>query len=93
MCSECFVKCISSTRQYSTKRLQAKIFWLKLGYLVAIVGVAVLPTIILGVNVTTVTTFSAENVTSSNYIHNTSSNADIYVHYESQHLGLILINS
>ncbi len=93
MCRDYFVKCISYTPQYSTKCLQAEIFWLKFGYLVAIIGAAVLPTIILGVNVTTVTTFRTENVTSSNYIHNTRFNADIYVHYESQHLGLIPINS
>jgi hypothetical protein len=43
----------------------------------AIAGVPVLPSIILGVNVTTVTTFSAKNVSSSNYIYITTSNADI----------------
>jgi hypothetical protein len=47
----------------------------------AIAGVPVLPSIILGVNVTTVTTFSAKNVSSSNYIYITTSNADICVQY------------
>ncbi|MEH2375256.1 DUF3172 domain-containing protein [Nostoc sp.] len=45
----------------------------------AIAGVAILPSIILGANVTTVTTFSPENVFKSNYIDNTASNADICV--------------
>ncbi|MEH2237720.1 DUF3172 domain-containing protein [Nostoc sp.] len=48
----------------------------------AIVGVAVLPSIILGVNLTTVTTFSPENVSKSNFIDNTESNADVCVQYD-----------
>ncbi|MDZ8189876.1 MAG: hypothetical protein RMX96_34205 [Nostoc sp. ChiSLP02] len=55
-------------------------------------AVAVLPTIMLGVNVTSVTTFSAKNVSSSNYIYNARTNADIYVQYESEYLALIPIN-
>jgi hypothetical protein len=51
------------------------------GILMAIAGLPVLPSIILGVNVTTVTTFSAKNVSSSNYIYITTSNADIRVQY------------
>ncbi|WP_300424145.1 MULTISPECIES: DUF3172 domain-containing protein [unclassified Nostoc] len=42
-------------------------------------GVAVLPSIILGANVTTV---SHENVFRSNYIESTASNADICVQYD-----------
>ncbi|WP_373525594.1 hypothetical protein [Nostoc sp.] len=38
----------------------------------AIVGITVLPSIALGVNVTTVNTFIPKNVTSSNYIDNTA---------------------
>ncbi|MEH2297000.1 DUF3172 domain-containing protein [Nostoc sp.] len=45
-------------------------------------GVAVLPSIIVGANVTTVTTFSPENASRNNYIDNTASNADICVHYD-----------
>ncbi|MEH1848025.1 MAG: DUF3172 domain-containing protein [Nostoc sp.] len=45
-------------------------------------GVAVLPSIILGVNLTTVTTFSSENVSRSNYIDNTALNADVCVQYD-----------
>ncbi|MBN3898308.1 MAG: DUF3172 domain-containing protein [Nostoc sp. NOS(2021)] len=41
-----------------------------------------MPSIILGVNVTTVTTFSPKNVSRSNYIHNTASNADVCVQYD-----------
>ncbi|WP_392531807.1 DUF3172 domain-containing protein [Nostoc sp. C117] len=59
---------------------QGKFFYFNT-ILVAIVGVTVLPTIILGVNVTTVTTFSPKNVSSCNYTYNTTSNADICVHY------------
>ncbi|MEH2015696.1 DUF3172 domain-containing protein [Nostoc sp.] len=44
-------------------------------------GVAVLPSIILDVNVTTVTTFSPENVSRSNYIDNTALDADVCVQY------------
>ncbi|MHC0062142.1 DUF3172 domain-containing protein [Nostoc sp. UIC 10890] len=50
--------------------------------LVAIAGVCILPSIILGVNVTTVTTFSLYNVSKSNQIDNTASNADICVQYD-----------
>ncbi|MHC5726351.1 MAG: DUF3172 domain-containing protein [Nostoc sp.] len=42
-------------------------------------AVAVLPSIILGANVTTVTTFSPENVSRSNYFDSTASNADVCV--------------
>ncbi|MFN6515952.1 MAG: DUF3172 domain-containing protein [Nostoc sp. CreGUA01] len=42
-------------------------------------GLTVLPTIILGVNVTTVTTFSLNNVTTNDYAHNTRPDADICV--------------
>ncbi|MEH2246175.1 DUF3172 domain-containing protein [Nostoc sp.] len=45
-------------------------------------GVAVLPSIILGVNLTTVTTFSPENVSRSNYIDNTALNSDVCVQYD-----------
>ncbi|MEH2400554.1 hypothetical protein [Nostoc sp.] len=45
----------------------------------AIAGVAVLPSIILDVNVTTVTTFSPENVSRSDYIDNTALDADVCV--------------
>ena len=45
--------------------------------LVAIAGVFVLPSIILGDNVTTVTTFNSENVSRSNYIDNTVFNTDV----------------
>ncbi|MEH2059059.1 MAG: DUF3172 domain-containing protein [Nostoc sp.] len=48
----------------------------------AIAGVPVLPSIILGVNVTTVTTFNSENVSRSNYIDNTVFNADVFVQYD-----------
>ncbi len=47
--------------------------------LVPIAGLTVLPTIILGVNVTTVTTFSLKNVTTNDYAHNTRPDADICV--------------
>ncbi|WP_375494596.1 DUF3172 domain-containing protein [uncultured Nostoc sp.] len=44
----------------------------------------ILPSIILGVSVTTVTTFSLENVSRSNYIDNTKLHADICVQYDSR---------
>ncbi|MBD2680720.1 MULTISPECIES: DUF3172 domain-containing protein [Nostoc] len=44
-----------------------------------IAGVAVLPTIILGVNVTTVTTFSLKNVVTNHYTDNTTVDAYICV--------------
>ncbi|MBW4673413.1 MAG: DUF3172 domain-containing protein [Desmonostoc geniculatum HA4340-LM1] len=49
--------------------------------LMAIVGAAVLPSINLGVNVTTVTTFSLKNVITSSYTHNTRPDADVCVEY------------
>ncbi|MBN3872987.1 DUF3172 domain-containing protein [Nostoc sp. JL33] len=48
----------------------------------AIAGVAGLPSIILGANVTTVSTFSPENVFRSNYIDSTAFNADVCVQYD-----------
>ncbi|MFN6471524.1 MAG: DUF3172 domain-containing protein [Nostoc sp. SerVER01] len=45
----------------------------------AIAGVVILPTIILGVNVTTVTTFSLKNVVTNYYTHNTKTDAHICV--------------
>ncbi|WP_442936961.1 DUF3172 domain-containing protein [Nostoc sp.] len=48
----------------------------------AIAGVAVLPSIILGVNLTTVTTFSSENVSRSNYIDNAVSDTHVCVQYD-----------
>ena len=44
--------------------------------------VTALPSIILGVNVTTVTIFSQENVIQSNYADNTLPNADVCVQYD-----------
>ncbi|WP_442949544.1 DUF3172 domain-containing protein [Nostoc sp.] len=46
-------------------------------------GVGVLPSIILDVNVTTVTTFSPKNVSRSNYIDNTALNADVCEYHTS----------
>ncbi|MEH1870772.1 DUF3172 domain-containing protein [Nostoc sp.] len=43
------------------------------------VGVAVLPSIILDVNVTNITTFGQKNVAKSNCIDNTAPNADVCV--------------
>ncbi|WP_190896396.1 DUF3172 domain-containing protein [Nostoc foliaceum] len=47
-----------------------------------IVGLAVLISIILGVNVSTVTTFSPKNLSRSNYIDNTAFDTDVCVHYD-----------
>ncbi|MCC5625358.1 DUF3172 domain-containing protein [Nostoc sp. CHAB 5715] len=41
-----------------------------------------MPSIILAVHHTTVTTFSQENVAKSNYIDNTAPNADVCVQYD-----------
>ncbi|MBC6433388.1 DUF3172 domain-containing protein [Nostoc sp. HG1] len=41
----------------------------------------ILPSIILGVNVTNITTFSQKNVARSNYIDNTAPNTDVCVQY------------
>jgi hypothetical protein len=50
--------------------------------LVAIAGVAVLPSTILGASVTTVTTFIPKNVSKSNQVDDTAINADICVQYD-----------
>ncbi|MEH1837399.1 MAG: DUF3172 domain-containing protein [Nostoc sp.] len=41
-----------------------------------------MPSIILDVNVTIITTFSQKNVAKSNYIDNTAPNADVCVQYD-----------
>ncbi|MBN3994971.1 MAG: DUF3172 domain-containing protein [Nostoc sp. NMS2] len=50
--------------------------------LVAIAGVTVLPSTILGASVTTVTTFIPKNVSKSSQIDDTAFNADVCVQYD-----------
>ncbi|WP_334843760.1 hypothetical protein [Nostoc sp.] len=72
------VNCLSYAAQQLTRYLYTKIFSLQED-IRAIAGVAVLPSIILDVSVTTVSTFSPLNFSRSNQVDNTASSTDVCV--------------